>query len=164
MNSMKVSAMDDLNEVDDFKTLARVIDALPELFNISELRGIKDNYAEFAEKHARDCAEGRLDVEDPESIREEASQMDDVGESLGVDTQAAQETIRNYATKKEQESEAEVDWDSDDDRRSSGDSSDNCSDGELDSMFGTLAARLRKPIFGLNCARPENTASGDRYQ
>jgi hypothetical protein len=32
------------------------------------------------------------------------------------------------------------------------------------SAVDALAARLRKPIFGLNCARPENTASGDRYQ
>jgi hypothetical protein len=104
------------------------------------LEEIKDAYAGFADDYARDCATGRLDLDDPEVIREEASRVDYVGDLLGVDTKEAQKTIRDYATKKEQESEEDRDWDSDDDGPRGGGSSEECSDGDIDSMFGALGS------------------------
>ena len=75
---------------------------------------------------------------DPEEIRSEASRVEDVGDLLGVNTDNAQETLREAADEIEREREDNPKWDSDDDSRGGGGASDYCSDSELDSMFGTL--------------------------
>lgn len=140
VSALKASATNEPSDFDEFETLAGVIDALPDSFTSPELEEIKDAYAGFADDYARDCATGRLDLDDPEVIREEASRVDYIGELLGVDTKAAQKAIRDYATKKEQESEEDRDWDGDDDGPRGGGSSEECSDGDIDSMFGTLGS------------------------
>jgi len=138
--ALKARAERKPSDLDGFERLARVIEALRHSFTIDELEEIGDAYADFADDYARKCATGWLDTDDPEVTREEASRIDYVGDLLDVDTQEAQKTIRDYATKLEQESEDDRDWDSDDDRRRGGGSSEECSDGDIDSMFGTLGS------------------------
>ncbi len=137
--ALKTNATSKPTDFDDFQALAGVIEAFPDSFTSLELEEIKDRYAGFADDYARDCAAGRLDLDDPEVIREEASRVDYVGDLLDVDTKEAQKAIRDYATKREQESEDDRDWDADDDDRPrGGGSSEECSDRDIDSMFGTL--------------------------
>ena len=124
-------------EYDEFETLALVVSALPESFTDPELKAIRNAYAGFAHGYAKDCANGEFDIDDPEEIRAEASRLEYVGDLLGVDTKVEQNTILNYAEKREQESQDNRDWDPDDERRG-GYQSDGCSDRDLDSMFSTL--------------------------
>jgi hypothetical protein len=75
---------------------------------------------------------------DPEEIREEASRIESIGDLLGVDTESAQESLRETADEIQTKEEHNQDWDSDDESRGRRSSTDECSDSELDSMFGTL--------------------------
>ena len=140
VSALKATATKEPSDLDEFETLAGVINALPNSFTSFELEAIKGGYAGFADDYARDLAKGRMDLDDPEVIREEASRVDYVGGLLDVDTEDAQKAIRDYATKKEEESEEEPDWHSDDDRPRAGGSAQECSDGDIDSMFGTLGS------------------------
>lgn len=94
---------------------------------------IRETYSDFADEYAVDCG-----LSDPEEIRGEASRIESVGDLLGVDTESAQESLRETADEIEREQEQEQEWDSDDGPRGGGGASDECSDSELDSMFGTL--------------------------
>jgi hypothetical protein len=129
--ALKNNAMDGPSDLDDFETLANVVESLPDLFVESELESMRSAYSEYAEWYAAAC-----DLTNPEELREAASRIGEVGSSLKVDTNAAEETLRESARNIEVEQES--DWD-DDDRRGGG-SSDECSDRELDSMFGTLGS------------------------
>lgn len=134
VTAMKVNAMKEPSDLDDFETLARVVGALPsQTFTIYELDQIRDAYNDFVGRYADEC-----DLNDPEEIREEASRIGSVGGLLGVDTDSAEDSLRETAKTIEEEQEEDHEWDSDDESRSGGDSSDSCSDSELDSMFGTL--------------------------
>jgi len=73
-------------------------------------------------------------------IREETSRVDYIGDLLGVETKEAQKAIRDYADKKERESERDRNWDADDDRRGGSSNSEDCSYEELNSMLGTLGS------------------------
>ncbi len=88
---------------------------------------------DYADEYAGDC-----DLKDPEELREEASRIENVGEALGVDTDSAQQSLREAADEIEKEQEQEQNWDSDDGSRGGGGMAEECSDSELDSMFGTL--------------------------
>lgn len=81
-----------------------------------------------------------MDIKDPENIREEASRVEYVGDLLNVDTAEAQKILNDYADKREHEEEEERNWDRDDnERRSGGHATEtDCTDAEIDSMFGTL--------------------------
>lgn len=57
---------------------------------------------------------------------------------LGANTKASQKLIRDYATKQEERFEEDREWEPDDDDGPRGGSSGECSDDEIDSMFGTL--------------------------
>ena len=102
-------------------------------FAKSELAEIRDAYSDYADEYARDC-----DLKDPEELREEAARIENVGDSLGVDTDSAQQSLREAADEIEKEQEEERNWDSDDEGHGGGGVSEECSDSELDSMFGTL--------------------------
>ena len=129
---LKRRALTELNDLDDFETLANLVSVLPLSFAESELDSVRGAYSEFADQYAAEC-----DLRNPDELREEASRVGNVGDLLQVDTDAAQDMLRESAD--EIEKEVESRWDDDDDRRGGGDS-DVCSDGELDSMFGTLGS------------------------
>jgi hypothetical protein len=57
---------------------------------------------------------------------------------LGVDTQSAKESLEKVADEIEKEQEQEGDYDSDDESGAGGGLAKECSDSDLDSMFGTL--------------------------
>lgn len=137
VKALKAASSSHLSDFDDFETVAGVIDALPHMFSATELEEIQDAYGGFAHGYAEGCVSGSCDIDDPESLREEASRVDYVGDLLKVDTQEAQKTIRDYAKKIEEESEEHRDWDDDDGPRGGG-STEECSDRDIDSMFGTL--------------------------
>ena len=118
---------EDLNE---FETLAAFISVLPLSFSESILKLVQQNYSDFAERFV-----ANYDDNDPEDIRNDASRIEDVGNLLGVVTDAEQETLRERALDIEAEQESRTD---DDNERHGGNDFDVCSDGELDSMFGTL--------------------------
>jgi len=130
-SALKASAMNDPSDIEDFETLAKMIKILPHFFVESELKIVRKTYSGFADQYASEC-----DLGNPAEIRAEASRIGSVGDFLQVDTNDAQASLIESADKIE-EGEEEPDWDRDDDLRGSGDSAD-CSDAELDSMFGTL--------------------------
>ena len=86
----------------------------------------------YADEYAGDCG-----LKDPGELREETTRIENVGEALGVDTDSAQQSLREAADEIEAEQGLDQDWDSDDDRGGGG-ISEECSNSELDSMFGTL--------------------------
>jgi hypothetical protein len=88
------------------------------------------DYSTFVDEYVASC-----DTRNPEKLREKASRIEDVGDLLEVDTNSAQESLRESAD--EIESEQQERPDDDDDWRG-GHNSEVCSDSELDSMFGTL--------------------------
>jgi hypothetical protein len=131
VRALKGRAMNDPSDLDDFETLANVVQTLPGAFEAAEVKNIREAYSAFADRYSKEC-----DISNPDELRDEASRLGDVGDLLQVDTDAAQDTMRESAD--EIEKEEGSGWDDDDDRRGCGGSSDECSDGELDSMFGTL--------------------------
>lgn len=130
--ALKTRAMNEPFDLDEFDTLATVINALPESFDATELEAVRVAYSEFVDRHAAECGLG----DHPDELRDNAARIGDIGELLQVDTDAAQAALREVAD--EIERKESRDWDDDDDRRGGGAGSDECSDGELDSMFGTL--------------------------
>lgn len=127
---LKRRALAELDDLDGFEILARLISVLPNSFIESELNTVRVAYSTFAVRYANNC-----DLESSDEIRDEASRVGSVGDLLEVDTSSAQESLSALADEIKDEEESR--WDDDDDRRS-GVSSDVCSDRELDSMFGTL--------------------------
>jgi len=128
--ALKAQALAEPCDLDDFETLAAVINILPESFDEAEVESVRVAYSEFADQHATEC-----DFNNPEELRDEASRIGALGELLQVDTDRAQGALKERADEIEREDPPE--WDNDDSARSSG-ASDECSDGELDSMFGTF--------------------------
>ena len=128
--TIKNRALSGPSDLDDFDNLAYLVDALPQSFTESELEVVRETFSQFIERYSTEC-----DLSNPEELREEASRISKVGDLLNVDTDDAQDILREIAREIEKEEESQ--WDDDDDRRGSG-SFDLCTDGELDSMFGTL--------------------------
>lgn len=137
--ALKTAASSHLSDFDDFETVAGVIDALPHLFGEDELEEIKGAYAAFAAGYAEGCVSGSIDISDPELLREEASRIEHVGDLLTVNTQKAQERINEHAEKMERRSREREEWEYDH-RSQSGGGGEDCSDREMDSMFGTLGS------------------------
>jgi hypothetical protein len=125
--------MDDPEDLDDFHSLASLINILPKgTFRKSELESIRDAYDHYADRYPSECG-----LTDPDELRGDASLIETIGGMLGVDTRGAQESLENTASEIEEEQEHGESDNSDDDYRGGG-SSEECSDSDLDSMFGTL--------------------------
>lgn len=132
--AMKSNAMTDVTALDDFETLSQVVSLLPrQTFEKSEMDNVREAYTDFVEQFSFDCG-----LSDPEEIREEASRIESIGNILGVDTDSAQESLRETADEMETRQIHNQDWDSDRELRGPSGVSAECSDSELDSMFGTL--------------------------
>lgn len=128
---LKVRAMNEPQDLDDFETLANVVSVLPKSFSDDELEAIREAYAEFSEHYA-----GKCDLGNPNELREEANRIEEVGDLLQVDTAYAQDTLKESADEIEK-----AEWSGEDEyERDHGAGSDECSDAELDSMFGTLGS------------------------
>ena len=123
-------AMQDPNDLDDFETVAKFVRALPQCFGDSELETVREAFSKFIDQYDADC-----DIANPDELRDEAIRIGNVGELLKVNTDGAQDALRESADEIEKEESAR--WEDDEDRRSVV-NPDACSDGELDSMFGTL--------------------------
>jgi hypothetical protein len=128
--ALKSRVMNEPSDLDDFETLAKVINTLPQLFDESEVESVREAYSEYADRHAVEC-----DFTNPEELRDEASRVSSIGDLLHVDVDSAQDILRESANEMEKEEESH--WDDDYERYASG-HVDVCSDRELDSMFGTL--------------------------
>jgi hypothetical protein len=127
--AMKAGAFGDHADLDDFESLGRLLTVVPEIFGEGEPEEIRGSYSNFVEKHIVEMGSSS-----PDELRNRAYRIGDIGGLLEVDTDIAEEKLRNSADEMEAEEESP---DDDDERRGSGASSE-CSDGELDSMFGTL--------------------------
>lgn len=139
VGALKSSVMRDHSDIDGYETLANVINTIPDEFTDVELDEIRDSYALFADEYAIECVSGQLGLDDPEVIRDEASRVDYIGDLLSIDTEEVQQKIRKYATKIEEEAENDKDWDREDEERgSSGGMGEECTDGDIVSMFETL--------------------------
>ncbi len=130
---LKRRALSEPSDLDDFEALGKLVCALPLSFEESELVTVREAYSEFIDSYAAEC-----DLKNPDELREEASRIGSVGELLAVDTDAAQDVLRESAD--EVETEQESRWDDDDERRGDGGDPEMCSDRELDGMFGTLGS------------------------
>lgn len=128
--ALKAQSVSKPCDLDDFETLANVINTLPELFNETELEAIRMAYSEFTDRHVADS-----DFTNPDELRDEASRIGEIGDLLQVDTDSAQDILKESADEIEKTEGAN--WD-DEDLGSSSRVSNECSDEELDSMFGTL--------------------------
>ncbi len=128
--ALKSRAMNEPSDLVDFETLTNVIDMLPDSFGESEVALVREAYSDFADRYGAEC-----DIGDPGELRDEATRIAHVGDSLGVNTDFAQEMLRESASKIERDAESGWDNDNDDGVRVI---PDVCSDRELDSMFGTL--------------------------
>jgi hypothetical protein len=128
--ALKAQAMSEPCDLDDFESLANVINTLPQSFCEADLETVRVSYSEFADTFASSRDLGNH----PDELREKASRIGEIGDLLEVDTEAAQNAIKETADEIERTEPQE--WDGDDSR--GGGVSDECSDGELDSMFGTL--------------------------
>ena len=127
---LKRRAMRDPYDLDDFETLAKIVRVLPQCFGESELETVREAYSKYVDQYGAEC-----DIENPDELRDEAVRVGNVGELLKVNTDGAQDALRESADEIEKEESAR--WEDDDDRHSVVDP-DACSDGELDSMYGTL--------------------------
>jgi hypothetical protein len=133
--ALKRRTMSEPSDLGDFETLAKVVETLPESFDETELEKVRTAFSEFADLHSTE-----FDAEsNPDELRTDATRIGDVGSLLLVDTQGAQNSLKEAADEIEREQEPEWD-DVDDSRGSGGGSVDECSDSELDSMFGTLGS------------------------
>ena len=130
---LKRRALTQPEDLDDFETLAKLVGSLPRYFSESELETVREAYSYFAERYPDEC-----DLRNPDELRDEATRIGNVGDLLQVDTDSAQTALKESAD--EIEKEEGSGWDDDDDRRGGGGDSGGCSDGELDSMFGTLGS------------------------
>lgn len=128
---LKNSAVNEPCDLDDFETLVAVVSFFPEAFAEDELQSARDAYSEYSARYASECT-----LQDPEELRNEAMRIGEIGDSLLVDTEWAQDVLKSSAGDIEAEQESRWD-DADDDRRGSG-SYEECSNGDLDSMFRTL--------------------------
>lgn len=128
---LKGRAMNQLQDLDDYETLAKVVNALSGSFSDEELETIREAYGKFIEQYVGDC-----DISSPDELRDEASRIGEVGDLLQVDTEFAQDALKEAAI--ENEKAEEPIWEDYDSDYVGG--SDECSDGELDSMFGTLGS------------------------
>ena len=131
--ALKCRVLTEPSELDDFDTLSYFVNEFPQYFVESELEIVREAYSQFVELYLDEC-----DLSDPEEYREEASRIGNIGNLLKVDTDDAQDKLRETASEIEEERASQWDYDDDDDRRGGG-GFDVCSNGELDSMFGTLA-------------------------
>jgi hypothetical protein len=123
-------ALEQLEDLDDFETLVALVDAMPSSFSALDLTAARQAYARYAEQFAVES-----DDKSPEEIRDDAERIGSIGGKLQVDTDTEQERLRELAweIEKEQASNYFEDYE-----ERTADSAGACSDGELDSMFGTL--------------------------
>ena len=127
---LKRRAIQDPVDLDDFETAADLLRCLPRFFEESELKSVREAYASFVDQYVAECDSGN-----PDELRDEAVRVGNLGEALNVNTDEAQDALK--ASADEIESEEGSPWEDDGDRGRVVDA-DACSDGELDSMFGTL--------------------------
>ena len=132
ISTLKGLVMKNLTDLDDFETLANLVDALPKCFAKSELEMVRIAYSAFTDKYGKSCG-----LSNPDELREEASRVGDVGDLLEVDTKSAQDSLRESADEIESEEPETPDDDGVNHPLDAGDS-EVLSDLELDSMFGTL--------------------------
>ena len=131
LHSLKSCAMHEPSDLDDFETIAKVVNTLPDIFLALEIEEMQETYSDFARRYPTRCG-----FSNPDELRDAASRVGYVGRLLQVDTDEAQDELKEMA--KEFEQTEGPDWEDDDDRYGGRDISDECSDGDLDSMFGTL--------------------------
>jgi len=129
--AMKSQAMRHPSDLDEFATLAEMIDHLPGYFDETEMEIIRGAYSDFANQYAGG------DLGSPDDFREAANRIGDIGEMLEVDTKSAQDALFEAADEIEAQEEPDED-DGEYHGGGGGGSSDECSDRELDSIFGTL--------------------------
>jgi hypothetical protein len=140
VTALKERAAERPTEIEDFETLTKIVRVFPTLFSETELSIIRNAYEGYARQSAEDCTNNSWEIDDPDVIREESVRIENVGNQLGVAVDEFVQMIDDFANEKEQEAEARRDQERDDDGEYFGSSGswDQCTDDELNSMFGTL--------------------------
>ena len=118
---------------EDFEAAADFCEAYPECVRGEERDALKLNFEAFAE----DYANGWDSDEDPDWLRQVASQLETLGEKFGVDTQDHTQGLPELADEIETE-RAEPEPEDDDERRWSGDSVVDDVHGMFDGLEGQL--------------------------
>jgi hypothetical protein len=120
--------------IDEFEALAHVVDYVPGMLSDDEVREVSSAYTEFIESYVDEC-----DMK-PDELRDEAYRVSSIGNSLEVDTERAEEQLRERADAIEARAEEDRDWEPDYEGGGQSEADDVCSDADLDSMFGTLGS------------------------
>lgn len=128
---LKECVMEEMTDLHGFETAAALASGISGVFSEEELEGIRAGFGDLIEDYA-----AKSDARKPEDLRSEASIIDDIGTMLDIDTEDLQQELRDAADDIEKNSDQ--DWEPDDDRPSTGSHEVECTNDELESMFGTL--------------------------
>jgi hypothetical protein len=126
------------SDLDEFKTLARLIEEVPEQFGDAERQEIRESFRVFAEQFVTDYENDEFGIDDPEEIRTDAITLETLSATFQVNTQDQQKGLHDHAEQKEHKIQEQRDWREDEGYSGTGREAE-CSDGELNSMFGTLS-------------------------
>jgi hypothetical protein len=126
------------SDLDEFKTLAKLVEGVPEQFGDAERQEISESFLVFAEQFVTDYENDEFGIDDPEEIRTDAMTLETLSATFQVNTQDQQKSLHDHAEQKEHKIEEQRDWREDEGNSGTGRKAE-CSDGELNSMFGTLS-------------------------
>jgi hypothetical protein len=126
------------SDLDEFKTVAKLIEAIPEQFEEAERQEIRESFLAFAEQFVTDYENDEFGVDDPEEIRADAMTLESLSATFEVDTQDQQKGLHDHADQKERNIQEQKNWREDEGYSGAGREAE-CTDGELHSIFGTLS-------------------------
>jgi hypothetical protein len=131
LHALKHCALRETSDLEHFELIAKVVEAIPERIGPGEIDVVRKAYADLVQQGPEEYG-----FSGPDDVRNFASRVGILGDWLQVDTKEARSRCEEIA--KEIEKEEFTDWGDDDDRRDGGSISGECSDRDLDSIFGTL--------------------------
>lgn len=131
VTELKECVVEEMTDLHGFETAAALATGISGVFSEEELGGIRSQFGGFIESYA-----AKSDARNPEELRSQASVIDDIGTMLEVDTQDAQQELKDAADGLEDD--RGQDWEPDDERLSVSGQEVECTNDELESMFGTL--------------------------
>ena len=132
LQTLKDRALEETSYLDEFETVANLIEAFPNSFADHEIQTVRLAYDDYAQRYPDEHT-----PTGPDGLRDDATRIGNVGEMLGVDTSAEQEKMKELADEIEAERASHWDDDDQDDRVHVPEPVD-CPDAELHSMFRTL--------------------------
>ena len=137
VSAIKKAIVDSPSEIEEFEAIAGLKDSVIGVFSEEEMEDIRTQFDWYLQDNSGNVF--GFDFEDPDQIRGVAERIEILGRDLGVDTKGAEADINERADEQQTKIDESRDWDPDDeDRGWGGGSSEQFSNSDLDSMFGTL--------------------------